>query len=340
MKFIRFFLFPFAIIYGIVTGIRNYFFDIGLFRSTSFEKPIISVGNLSVGGTGKTPQIEYLIKLLKTSYKVGVLSRGYGRKTKGFVLVNDTKNARDVGDEPLQFYKKFNSINVAVDENRVHGIHQMQTSDVILLDDAFQHRKVNAGFHILLTKYSDLFSNDFILPMGNLRERRVGVKRADVVVVTKCPNAIDLEEKNAIRRLINRYFNGPIFFSVIEYSDVLLSNTNDKITTSELSNYEVLLVTGIANPKPLENYLSRLHCKYKHLRFSDHHQFSEKEISNIQTEFKALKSENKMVLTTEKDFVRLFNDIDNLFYLPIETSFLEEQAAFDTLITSYLKVSL
>ena len=340
MKFIRFFLFPFAIIYGIVTGIRNYFFDIGLFRSTSFEKPIISVGNLSVGGTGKTPQIEYLIKLLKTSYKVGVLSRGYGRKTKGFVLVNDTKNARDVGDEPLQFYKKFNSINVAVDENRVHGIHQMQTSDVILLDDAFQHRKVNAGFHILLTKYSDLFSNDFILPMGNLRERRVGVKRADVVVVTKCPNAIDLEEKNAIRRLINRYFNGPIFFSVIEYSDVLLSNTNDKITTSELSNYEVLLVTGIANPKPLENYLSRLHCKYKHLRFSDHHQFSEKEISNIQTEFKALKSENKMVLTTEKDFVRLFNDIDNLFYLPIETSFLEEQAAFDTLITSYLKASL
>ena len=340
MKFIRFFLFPFAIIYGIVTGIRNSFFDIGLFKSTSFEKPIIAVGNLSVGGTGKTPQIEYLIKLLKTSYKVGVLSRGYGRKTKGFVLVNDTKNARDVGDEPLQFYKKFNSINVAVDENRVHGIHQMQTSDVILLDDAFQHRKVNAGFYILLTKYSDLFSNDFILPVGNLRERRVGVKRADVVVVTKCPNAIDLEEKNAICRLINRYFNGPIFFSTIEYSDVLLSNTDDKISTSALPNYEVLLVTGIANPKPLEIYLSQFNCKYKHLRFSDHHQFSEKEISKIKTEFKALKSENKMVLTTEKDFVRLFNDIDNLFYVPIEISFFEQQVEFDTLITSYIKASL
>jgi tetraacyldisaccharide 4'-kinase len=340
MKFIRFLLFPFSIIYSVVTTIRNYFFNIGLFTSTSFEKPIIAVGNLSVGGTGKTPQIEYLIKLLKSTCKIGVLSRGYGRKTKGFVLVDKTKNALEVGDEPLQFSRKFTDITVAVDENRVHGIEQLTNSNVILLDDAFQHRKVKAGFYVLLTKYNELFSNAFVLPTGNLRECRIGAKRADVVVVTKCPNTIDALEKKELQQLIGRYFNGPIFFSTIHYSDVLFSNTNTEIKTLDLSKYEVLLVTGIANTKSLEAHLSELNCSFKHAKFSDHHPFTEKEISNLKEQFTAINAENKMVLTTEKDFVRLSNRIDNLYYLPIETTFLENQSKFDALITNYVQGSL
>tara|TARA_R110002124_G_scaffold79875_3_gene211960 strand:+ start:7759 stop:8778 length:1020 start_codon:yes stop_codon:yes gene_type:complete len=339
MKFIRFLLFPFSIIYSIVTTVRNYFFDIGLFTSTSFKKPIIAVGNLSVGGTGKTPQIEYLIHLLKANYKIGVLSRGYGRKTNGFILVDNTKSIIEVGDEPLQFSKKFNDITVAVDENRVHGIEQLQTSEVVLLDDAFQHRKVKAGFYVLLTKYNELFSNDFVLPTGNLRERRIGVKRTNVVVVTKCPNTIDAFEKKAIQQLIGRYFNGPVFFSTIQYSDVLFSN-NTEIKTSDLSKYEVLLITGIASPKPLETHLSALNCRFKHVKFSDHHQFTEKEIADLKEQFTALKSKNKIILTTEKDFVRLSNQLENLYYLPIQTKFLEDQEEFDSLITNYIKASL
>jgi len=339
MKFIRFLLFPFSIIYSIVTTVRNYFFDIGLFRSTFFKKPIIVVGNLSVGGTGKTPQIEYLIKLLD-QHSLAVLSRGYGRKTKGFILLDDSKNALEVGDEPLQFFKKFKNITVAVDENRVHGIQQLQTSEVVLLDDAFQHRKVKAGFYVLLTKYNELFSNDFVLPTGNLRERRIGVKRANVVVVTKCPNTIDAFEKKAIQQLIGRYFNGPIFFSTIQYSDVLFSNNNTEIKTSDLSKYEVLLITGIANPKPLETHLSALNCRFKHVKFSDHHQFTEKEIADLKEQFTALTSKNKIILTTEKDFVRLSNQLENLYYLPIQTKFLEDQEKFNLLITNYVKENL
>ncbi|WKD84753.1 Tetraacyldisaccharide 4'-kinase [Polaribacter huanghezhanensis] len=340
MKFIRFLLFPFAIIYSIVTTIRNYFFDVGVFKSTRFEKPIIAVGNLSVGGTGKTPQIEYLIQLLKSNYKMGVLSRGYGRKTNGFILVDEAKNALEVGDEPLQFSKKFKDITVAVDENRVHGIEQLKNTDVLLLDDAFQHRKVKAGFYVLLTKYNELFSNDFVLPTGNLRERRIGAKRADVVVVTKCPTTIDALEKQELQQLIRRYFKGPIFFSSIQYADVLLSNNNTEIKTSDLNLYEVLLVTGIANPKPLEEHLSALNCRFKHVNFSDHHQFTEKEITDLKEKFTALKSENKMILTTEKDFVRLSNQLENLYYLPIQTSFLDDQEKFDSLITNYVEESL
>lgn len=340
MKFIRFLLFPFSIIYAIVTSVRNYFFDVGIFKQTTFKKPIIAVGNLSVGGTGKTPQIEYIIKLLKRKHKIGVLSRGYGRKTKGFLQVDATKTAVEVGDEPLQFSIKFTDISVAVDEDRVNGIQQFTNSEIILLDDAFQHRKVKAGFYVLLTKYNELFSNDFVLPTGNLRERRIGVKRADVVVVTKCPTTIDAQEQQDLKQLIRRYFNGQIFFSSIAYAEFLMSNNNSKIKTSELSNYEVLLVTGIANPKPLEKYLSSLNCNFKHVNFPDHHQFSVKEIASLKSDFEALKSDNKIILTTEKDFVRLSDEIENLYYLEIETNFGNQQQEFDDLITNYVKTNL
>jgi tetraacyldisaccharide 4'-kinase len=339
MKFIRFLLFPFTIMYAIITSVRNFLFDVGLFTSTSFEKPIIAVGNLSVGGTGKTPQIEYLLRLLK-QHKLAVLSRGYGRVTKGFVLADASKKATDIGDEPLQFFKKFIDVTIAVDEDRVHGIQQLQSAEVVLLDDAFQHRKVKAGFYVVLTKYSDLFSNDFVLPMGNLRERRIGVKRADVVVVTKCPNTIDVQEQRDLEGLIQRYFKGPIFFSAIQYAEEIFSNTDVKLNTSDVSNYEVLLVTGIANPAPMLAYLSKLNCNYIHVSFSDHHQFSEKEIIGLQQQFFSMKSENKIILTTEKDFVRLSDKIDNLFYLAIETSFVNRQEEFNNLIVNYVNSAL
>ncbi|EDO28168.1 predicted protein [Nematostella vectensis] len=307
---------------------------------TSFDKPIIAVGNLSVGGTGKTPQIEYLIRLLKANYALAVLSRGYGRKTKGFVLADATKTAQEIGDEPLQFYKKFSAITVAVDENRVHGIAQLKEAEVILLDDAFQHRKVKAGFYVLLTKFDELFSNDFVLPVGNLRERRVGVKRADVVVVTKCPDDLDVLQINATEQLLRRYFNGPIFFSIIKYADVLMSNGENQIAISELNKYEVLLVTGIANPNQLLQYLDTLHCKYTHQSYPDHHQFTASDIAKINKQFSELTSEKKMILTTEKDFVRLSKKIETLFYLPIETTFINRKNEFDLLITDYVKSAL
>jgi tetraacyldisaccharide 4'-kinase len=335
MKFIRFLLFPFTVIYTIITSVRNFLFDVGLLKSTSFEKPVIVVGNLSIGGTGKTPQIEYLIRVLK-EYKLAVLSRGYGRETKGFLLADDSKRAIDIGDEPLQFYKKFKNSIVAVDEDRVHGIQQLDTAAVILLDDAFQHRRVKAGFYIVLTKYNELFSNDFVLPVGNLRERRVGVRRANAVVITKCPNTIALEDQHETAQLIRRYFNGPIFFSTIQYSDVLLNKNKEQIQTSSLSNYDVLLVTGIANPTPMLEYLSGINCKYTHVNFSDHHQFTEKEINGLQQQFETLQSNHKIIVTTEKDFVRLSDKLDEVYYLAIETSFVNRKQEFDDLITNYV----
>ena len=325
-------------------AVRNFLFDVRIFKSTSFEKPIIAVGNLSVGGTGKTPQIEYLIKLLKNDFKVGVLSRGYGRKTKGFLVADAQKSAEEIGDEPLQFFHKFKNITVAVDEQRVDGIQQLEmikeSPEVILLDDAFQHRKVKAGFYVVLTKFDELFSNDFVLPTGNLRERRKGVNRADIVVVTKCPtNLSDIEQKE-IRQLIERYFSGPIFFSIISYSTTLKSNTGLSISASDLNTYEVLLITGIANPKPLLEHLTSLNCSFKHAIFSDHHHFTSAEILDLKQQFESMKSENKIMLTTEKDFVRLSDSIDELYYLEIETKFINKQNEFDSLITNYVKTAL
>ena len=209
MNFLRKLLFPFAILYGFITSLRNYLFDKGILKSYSFEIPVIAVGNLNVGGTGKTPQIEYLIRLLSPKYKVATLSRGYKRKSADFVLADADSNAEILGDEPFQYYKKFPNIQVAVDADRRNGIEQLlnqkEKPEVILLDDAFQHRKVKAGFYILLTAYNDLFCDDFILPTGNLRESRKGAKRADLIIVTKCPQTITEPEQEAISGKLRRF---------------------------------------------------------------------------------------------------------------------------------------
>ena len=337
MKFLRFLLFPFAIIYDMVTTIRNFFFDVRIFKQTSFKIPVIVVGNLSVGGTGKTPQIEYLIRLLKDNFKTAVLSRGYKRKTKGFVLLNSLHLAEDVGDEPLQYFKKFTNINVAVDANRVAGISKLivdESPEVVLLDDAYQHRKVKGSFYILLTKYDDLFTNDFLLPTGNLRESRAGAKRADVIVVTKCPNNLSIKSQEKIRVKLSK-FNKEVFFSTISYAES--TSGNNEVLVDDLSKYEILLITGIANPSPLLAFLNKKKVSFKHLKFADHHNFTIKEIASIKEELSNLISPKKLILTTEKDYVRLENSLEEISFLGIETSFLENQDVFNSLINDHIK---
>lgn len=340
MKLLRFLLFPFSIVYNTITSIRNCFFDIGVFKSASFPTPIIAVGNLSVGGTGKSPQIEYLIRLLKNDYKIAVLSRGYKRKTKGFQLVSQLHTTDDIGDEPMQFYKKFGkSIYVAVDANRKNGIQQLlalkNPPEVILLDDAYQHRKVKASTYILLTKFDDLFINDFVLPTGNLRESRRGVKRADAIVVTKCPKNVSVLEQDEIVRRLAPKKNQEVFFSTIMYDEIL--GGGESITIQDISEGEVLLVTGIANPSTLLTYLESRKIKFKHLKFPDHHHFSKEDILKIKTSFKDISSHKKNILTTEKDFVRLEGKIENLLYITIKNTILNSEDLFKSFVYSEVK---
>lgn len=337
MNLLRKILFPFAILYGFITSIRNFLYDKGVLKSYSFDIPIIAVGNLSVGGTGKTPQIEYLIRLLSPKYKVATLSRGYKRKSKGFILADSTSNAEILGDEPFQFYTKFNNIQVAVDADRKNGIEQLlsQTNkpEVILLDDAFQHRKVKAGFYILLTSYGDLYLDDYMLPTGNLRESRNGAKRANLVVVTKCPATLSLDEQNKIATKLKLKFNQELYFSFIDYDELVYSE-DKTMKVSEIRNVNKLLLAGIAKPNPFFAYLQS--ANDEKLVFPDHHHFTEKDLLEIKD-----KSQNKIIITTEKDFVRLKGSIPNeqLFYLPIRSSFLSASENFDKTIINYVGTS-
>lgn len=336
MELIRKFLLPFSLIYEGITSLRNFFYDIGLLRSHSFNIPVIVVGNLSVGGTGKTPMIEYLIRLLQENYKIAVLSRGYKRKTKGFILIRDYHSVEEVGDEPFQFFKKFSNIDVAVDTDRVNGIKVLIDNvhpDIILLDDAFQHRRVKASFNVLLSKYDDLFVNDKILPVGNLRERKKGAKRADVIVVTKSPQKIEDADKEQISSRIEKYTTNPIFFSNISYADKTLGYK--AYSVEDFKKNEIFIVTGIANPEPLLEFLVSINYKIHHLRFPDHHYFSEEDIEKIKKEYQAL-PKNKILLTTEKDFMRLKGKLDELCYLPIETKILNDQASFEEVVLNSL----
>ena len=340
MKLLRFLLFPFAVLYDLITTIRNWFFDIGIFRSTSFDIPVIVVGNLSVGGTGKSPQIEYFIRLLKDNFKIAVLSRGYKRKTKGFQIVNTSHKAIDVGDEPLQFYKKFkNEVTIAVDADRTNGIQQLLKSnaspEVILLDDAYQHRKVKGSSYILLTKYDDLYVDDFMLPTGNLRESRRGAKRASVIIVTKCPHDLDHKTKDTIIKKIAPEKEQQVFFTTISY-DKNIKGGEAPLTISDLKEKQVLLVTGIANPDSLLSFLSEENIKYKHLAYPDHYNFTDNDIIKIKNESKTISSET-VILTTEKDYMRLNGKIDNLCYLTIKSAFLSDEEKFNQFVLSHVK---
>lgn len=331
MKFVRKLLFPISILYGFITALRNFLYNSGFLKSYSFDIPIIAIGNLSVGGTGKTPQTEYLIRLLSSQYKIATLSRGYNRKSKGFIIADNTSNAETLGDEPYQIYKKFPQINVAVDANRKNGIEillsQTIKPDIILLDDAFQHRKVKAGFYILLTAYDDLFYNDSMLPTGNLREYKCNAKRANIIVITKCPKNLSTTEQEKTKQKIN--LNIPIFFSFIDYDDKVYNDNGSK-NLSEI-NTTKLLLTGIAKPEPFFVHLQKQNDEK--LVYPDHHYFTEDDCKEIQK-----LANNKPIITTEKDYVRLKkqNHWNNLYYLPIKSSFVNNSDNFDKLIIDYV----
>ncbi|WP_394773325.1 tetraacyldisaccharide 4'-kinase [Flavobacterium sp.] len=338
MNLLRKILFPFAVLYGFITTIRNLLFDKGILKSTSFDIPVIAVGNLSVGGTGKTPQIEYLIRLLANQYKVATLSRGYKRKSEGFVLASAISNAEVLGDEPFQFYQKFPNIQVAVDANRTNGITQLLSQDqkpqVILLDDAYQHRKVKAGFYILLSSYGDLYADDFMLPTGNLRESKSGANRANIVIITKCPKNLSDDKQAEIRLKLKLTCSQQIYFTFIDYDDNIYGK-DERIAVNEIKNESKLLLAGIAKPTPFFDYLKNENDEC--LTFPDHHNFSDSDLESIQN-----KAGNKKIITTEKDYVRLKDSklVSQLYYLPIKSTFINHHQNFDATILEYIKTNL
>lgn len=333
MKHLRKILFPFAALYYIITLIRNKAYDWNIFSYKEYTIPIICVGNLNTGGTGKSPMTEYLVRLVKQQKRTATLSRGYGRKTKGYRIVKSDSLAENVGDEPLQFARKFEDITVAVCENRQKGIATLlelkSPPNLIILDDAYQHRRVKAGFQIVLTAYGDLYVNDYILPVGNLRESRKGVTRAQIIIVTKCPNNLSVTEREKIVKKINPLEYQTVYFTAINYGETFISEDS---TTSfdQIKNKKITLVTGIANPKPFVKYLKNKGLNFDHKVYGDHHNFALSEIKELES--------CECIITTEKDYVRLHPLLANkeLFYLPIEAQFIIHGNAFDKQILSFI----
>tara|TARA_R110002051_G_scaffold204512_1_gene270641 strand:- start:6284 stop:7285 length:1002 start_codon:yes stop_codon:yes gene_type:complete len=315
MQVIRILGFPISLIYALVVHIRNYLFDIGFLKSMEFKTPTICVGNLSVGGTGKTPMIEYLINLLKEDYRIAVLSRGYGRKSRGFHLSDSSSTVENLGDEPFQIHSKFPEIQIAVDADRQNALSILEKDnklDVVLLDDAFQHRKVKPTSSILLTSFDNLYIEDWYLPTGSLRDSKREAKRASLIIVTKCPENLSDVMQSEIISKIKPNTNQDVLFSFLKY-DYHLRGENESITIEDIKNKKVTLVTGIANPKPLLEFLDKNEIKFDHLAYRDHHFFSNNEIENFRSK--------EFILTTEKDYVRLKGKVDNLWYIAIEHKF-------------------
>ena len=345
LKSFRYILFPFSIIYGFIIWLRNKLFDKNILRSATFNFPLICVGNLAVGGTGKTPMAEYLIRLLKNKYPVATLSRGYKRKTKGFAIADDNTTAVDIGDEPMQLHKKFPDVTVAVAEERVVGIPQLlyekPETKVIILDDAFQHREVRAGLNILLTEYEDLYTRDFPLPAGNLRDIKSSRKRAHIIIVTKCKPQLNEEERQSIIKELNPSSFQKVFFTKIEYSSSYHLFTKETRFIEHDCN--ILLVCGIANPGPLKETLATYTDTYEMILFRDHYIFTTDDLKEIKKQFAKIESANKIILTTEKDGVRLAkyeNELKDLpiYVLPMRHKFLfGEEDQFDAGVISFVE---
>jgi len=324
--------------------IRNFLYNKKIFHEASFNLPIICVGNLAMGGTGKSPMVEYLIDSLNSNYEAATLSRGYKRKTKGYVLANESTNALEIGDEPMQFHTKFPNVAVAVGEERIVAIpqllHDKPGTQVIILDDAFQHRAIKAGLNILLTVYNDLFTDDFFFPTGDLRDQKTSAKRADIIVVTKCSANLDASEKEKIEKELKLSETQHLFFTTLEYDIPYHIITKNKKPLS--SGEEILLVYGIANPQPLKDYIADNTEAYEEINYTDHHIFSTEDIKDISKKFEKIQSANKFILTTEKDAVRLLKFKEQLagmplYVLPVKSKFLfNEEDAFNQLIIDFI----
>ena len=333
----RILLFPIAFLYHIVLTIRHKLYDWHILRTTRFEKPVICVGNLNLGGTGKTPHTEYLINLLKGTYRVATLSRGYGRKTKGFKRAEATSTFEDLGDEPLLYFKKHPEIQVAVDEDRVDGVAHLlweqgaTQPEVILLDDAFQHRSIQAGLNILLTEYQHPYCDDYLFPAGTLRDVRSAAQRADIIVVSKAPEDLEDEEKQQIIDRLKPSEKQKVFFSHIVYAPMQPLNEAAKAFADQVAE-SAFAFCGIANPKPFVDTLKRRYDHVDFLPFSDHHAYKEKDIDSILKWYENLSGEKKIIVTTEKDATRLTNspylcqfEGVPLYVLPVSVRFHEEE---------------
>jgi tetraacyldisaccharide 4'-kinase len=346
-------LFPVSLIYGFIVAFRNFLFDVNILRTTEFDFPVISVGNITVGGTGKTPHIEYLIRLLSQGHQVGILSRGYKRKTKGFQMAGPKTGPDEIGDEPFQIYSKFRDVKVAVDSNRVRGIKKIRQNykdnQVILLDDAFQHRYVKPGVSILLIDYSRPVFKDTLLPAGDLREPVEGIERANIVIITKVPVGIKPIEKRIWIKELKLYPYQFLYFTSFEYGNLipLFSGKQKGFPLEDLRNnsIKVLLITGIATPLNLMNKLEQYTCPVDSIFYPDHHDFTEQDIQTIVDRFESIPGNQKLLITTEKDAVKLqkFKNIhrglkDRMYYIPIEINFMDGwQEEFDKNILEYVK---
>ena len=342
---------PLAFIYKIVIDIRNKFFDWKILPSEDFDFPVISVGNLTVGGTGKTPHTEYLIDLLKDNYKVALLSRGYKRKTKGFQLATPNSPAWEIGDEPHQIKSKFPNIHVAVDADRRHGIHRLceeevsKNLEVVLLDDAFQHRYVTPGLNIVLMDYNRPIYEDALMPMGMLREPKSGLERAHIIIVTKCPKDIKPIDFRVVTKNLGLRPYQRLFFTTFSYGDMrAFGDSRKQKSLSELApTTHVLLVTGIATATPLVEKVCEHTEQITHMEYGDHHDFSQEELCEISKTYAAIDAMDKLIITTEKDAARLrslpLDEVitENLYILPIRVEFLQDQQqSFDNYITDYV----
>jgi tetraacyldisaccharide 4'-kinase len=341
---IRILLFPLSLVYALIVKARNWFFDKRILPSASFNLPVICVGNLAVGGTGKSPMVEWLVAGLKGRFAVAILSRGYKRKTRGYALADETTTALDIGDEPMQFHCKFPDVAIAVGEERMVAIpqllHDRPGTQAIILDDAFQHRAVKAGLNILLTDYSNLFTRDWWLPSGDLRDAPSSYRRADIIVVTKCREDLTVDERREIAAEIRPLAHQRIFYTAIRYDHPYHITRRTPAVIDEC--VEVLLVTGIANPAPLKRWLNDRSRTYYELAYSDHHIYRIDDLKAIIRRFESITATDKLILTTEKDAVRLIKFRQELeewpiYVLPITPRFLfGEEAGFKDIIIKFI----
>lgn len=352
-QMLKILLYPFSRLYGIAVYFRNRMYDMNMLKSKEFDVPVISIGNITAGGTGKTPHVEYLVDLLKEKFEVVTLSRGYKRKTKGFRIAEIDSGVSEVGDEPLQIKRKFPEVTVAVSENRVKGVEKLldlpdkNSPDVILLDDAFQHRRITAGINILLIDYNRPLKQDSLLPAGRLRESPSEMSRANVIIFTKCvPEKVTPIQKRIMQKEVRLKPYQKLFFTTFTYENLkpVFAEGKPEIEVSKLNNHSILIVTGIAFPKLIPEYLKKYASKTEMINFPDHHNFRNKDIGLIVSEFNKIDTQNKIIVTTEKDAIR-FAEIPDLetefksalYYLPLKVSFLDkEEKMFNKNILNYV----
>jgi len=347
-------LYPISLLYGLITGIRNFIYNTGILPSVEFHLPVICVGNITVGGTGKTPHTEYLVRLLQKDFKVSTLSRGYRRKTRDFRIASATTRVSQIGDEPIQIFQKFPDVMVAVDRNRVKGVRgilkENPETEAIILDDAFQHRRITPGFSILLSDFERLMVRDHMMPYGNLRESIGNMRRADIILITKCPENITAIQRRLIVKEVNKAPYQHLYFTSLTYADPIpvfknIDSGDDNIDISKLTGCGIVLITGIANPLSLKEYLLNTTSEIIHLSFSDHYNFKEKDIRKIFSAYRDLKSPEKYLITTEKDAVRIreFTNIAEpvrsaFYYIPVGIHFLNNDSKeFDNMIVNYVR---